>query len=220
MLPPGSPSPGVSQSCHATIRAYSGLTIGMDPRAAEQAAERVERARQFFHHTVALAALTLVAAAAAAVRLPTASFPFAILAAIEIVVVIGAYYGQRDLIQRLALEPEAARVPAVQRYHARLATQPARARLAASINSLIADARLPHAICLSDRVALVEDQLRWLARELITPDVAVQPRSLVACMRLLTHGVESPLFNPRVPVEQLHATLLRIRFGFGKRAAG
>lgn len=191
----------------------------MNMRAAEHAAERVERARQFFHHAVAVAALTLAAAAASSIELPTATFPLAILAALEMVVVMGAFYSQRDLIQRLALDPDASRVPSVQRYHARLVTQPARARLAASINSLIADARLPHAICLSDRVALVEDQLRWLARELTTPEVPVQPRSLVACLRLLTHGVESPLFNPSVPIEQLQATLLRIRFGFGRRAA-
>lgn len=100
----------------------------------------------------------------------------------------------------------------------RILAQPARDRLAASINTLIADARLPYGICLSDRVALVEDQLRWLARELATPDVPVQSRSLVSCLRLLSHGVESPLFNAGVPVEQLQATLLRIRFGIGRRA--
>jgi hypothetical protein len=101
-----------------------------------------------------------------------------------------------------------------------LVTQPARDRLAASINSLIDDARLPHAFCLSDRVALVEDQLRWVAQKLATPDVPVQPLSLVTCLRLLTHGVESPLFNPGVPIEQLHGTLLRIRLGFGRASAG
>jgi hypothetical protein len=96
-----------------------------------------------------------------------------------------------------------------------LLKQPARDRLAASINSLIADANLPGAFCLADRISLVEDQLRLLARDLATPEVPVQSRSLVACVRLLTHGVESPLFNPGVPVEHLHATLLRIRFGIG-----
>lgn len=191
----------------------------MNIRAAEHAAERVERARQFFFHAVALAALTVAAATAAAIWLRTATFPLAALAAIESVVVMGAYYGQRDLLQRLALEPEASLVPAVQRYHQGLVRQPARDRLAASITSLISDARLPYAICLSDRVALVEDQLRLLARELATPEITVQPRSVVACRRLLSHGVESPLFNPGVPIEQLHATLLRIRFGIGKRPA-
>jgi hypothetical protein len=100
-----------------------------------------------------------------------------------------------------------------------LATQPARDRLAASINSLIDDARQPYGFCLADRVVLVEDQLRWVAKKLATPGVPVQPLSLVTCLRLLTHGVESPLFNPGVPVEQLHGTLLRIRLGFGRQSA-
>jgi hypothetical protein len=190
----------------------------MDIRAAELAAESIHRTRQFFLHALTLAALTLAAAAAAAIWLRIATFPLAVLATIQLVVVMGAYYGRRDLIQRLALEPEASLVPAVQRYHEGLVKQPARDRLAASINSLIADARLPYAVCLSDRVALVEDQLRLLARELATPEIPVQPRSLVVCHRLLTHGVESALFNPGVPVEQLQATLLRIRFGVGRPA--
>ena len=192
----------------------------MDHRAAQRAAERLDRARQFLLHALVLAGATVAAAAGAAIWLRPATLPLAVLAAVEMLVVMGAFFWQRDLVQRLALEPEASQVPAVRQYFDRLVRQQARDRLAASITSLIADARLPQAVCLSDRVALVEDQLAWLARELAKPDVPVQPRSLVACLRLLTHGVESPLFNPRVPVEQLHATLLRIRFGFGHRAAG
>ena len=192
----------------------------MDLRAAEQAAESLDRNRQFLFHSLVLAAITLAATGAAAIWLQTATFPLAALTAIEIIVVMGAYYGQRDLIQRLALEPEASLVPAVRRYHQRLVRQPARDRLAASITSLIADSRQPYALCLSDRVALVEDQLRHVAKELATPEIPVQARSLVTCLRLLSHGVESPLFNPAVPIEQLHATLLRIRLGFGRRSAG
>jgi hypothetical protein len=184
------------------------------------AAESFARSRQFLLHSLVLAFLTLAAAGAAGLWLPTAALPLAVLAVIEAIVVMGAYYGQRDLLQRLVLDPEALRVPAVQKYQERLVGQATRDRLAASISSLLSDARLPHAVCLADRVALVEDELRLLARELSTPEVPVQLRSLVACLRLLTHGVESPLFNPGVPIEQLHATLLRIRFGFGSRPAG
>jgi hypothetical protein len=76
---------------------------------------------------------------------------------------------------------------------------------------------VPGAFFLVDRIVLFEDQLRALARELATPTVPIQARSVVTCVRLLTRGVESPLFNPSVPVEQLRSTLLRIRFGIGKR---
>jgi hypothetical protein len=192
----------------------------MNTHGAEPAAESLARIRQFFLHSLVLAALTVVATGAAAIWLPTGTLPLAVLAAIEVVVVMGAHYMERDLIQRLALDPEASRVPEVRKYHERLGGQPARDRLAASINSLIADSRLPCAVCLADRVALVEDELRLLARELATPEIPVQSRSLVTCLRLLSHGVESPLFNPGVPIEQLHATLLRIKLGFGRRGSG
>jgi hypothetical protein len=190
----------------------------MTTHAAQPAAESLARTRQFFLHSLVLAALTVVAAGAAAIWLPTATFPLAVLGGIEFVVVMGAHYAERDLIQRLALDPAASLIPEIQKYHTRLGGQPARDRLAASINSLIADTRLPYTICLADRVALVEDELRLLARELATPEIPVQSRSLVTCARLLSHGVESPLFNPGVPIEQLHTTLFRIRIGVGKRA--
>jgi hypothetical protein len=192
----------------------------MSTRAAGPAAESFARNRQFLLHSLILALVTFGAAGAAGFWLPAAALPLAVLAAIEAIVVMGAYYGQRDLLQRLVLEPDALRVPAVQRFHERLGGQATRDRLAASITSLLSDARLPHAVCLADRVALVEDELRFIARELATPEIPVHVRSVLACLRLLTHGVESPLFNPGVPLEQLHATLLRIRFGFGRPPAG
>jgi hypothetical protein len=194
--------------------------MGLDNSAEDLAADSFAHTRQFFFHALAFGIATVAVAAAALILLPSAALPAALLVVIEAVVVMGAFYRQRDLVQRLALEPDVSSAPAVRRYRARLVTQPARDRLAASINSLIEDARHPHAYCLSDRVALVEDQLRWVAQKLSTPDVSVQPLSLVTCLRLLTHGVESPLFNPGVPVEQLHGALLRIRLGFGSPSAG
>ena len=192
----------------------------MDLRATELAAKRLERSRQFFIHALALAVVTLGAMALTVVWAPIAAVPLAALAAIEALVLMWAHYVHRDLLQQLLLEPHSVRIAAVEEYRVRILAQQARDRLAASINSLIADARLPYAICLADRVALVEDQLRWLARELSTPEVLVQTPSLVACLRLMTHGAESPLFNPAVPVEQLQSTLLRIRFGFSRTVVG
>jgi hypothetical protein len=189
----------------------------MDMRAAELAADRLEAARRFSFHASVLAAATLVLTAAVWIWFPAALLPMAILAALEGLVVLWAYYTGRDLLQRLALEPFADEIPEVRRYGERLLKQDERDRLAASIDSLIAGAKVPGAFFLVDRIVLFEDQLRALARELATPTVPIQARSVVTCVRLLTRGVESPLFNPSVPVEQLRSTLLRIRFGIGKR---
>jgi hypothetical protein len=45
----------------------------------------------------------------------------------------------------------------------------------------------------------------------------VQPPAVVACRRLLTHGAESPLYNPRLPAEDLRFALERIRRGLVAR---
>ncbi len=189
----------------------------MDMRAAELAANRVEAARRFSFHASVLAVATLVLTAVVWIWSPAALLPMAILAAVEGFVVLCAHYTGRDLVQRLALEPFADEIPEARRYGERLLKQDERDRLAASINSLIAGSRAPGAFCLVDRIVMFEEQLRALARELATPTVPIQARSVVTCVRLLTRGVESPLFNPSVPVEQLRSTLLRIRFGIGKR---
>lgn len=190
----------------------------MDKRAAELAADRLEAARRFTFHASVLAAATLVLTAAVWIWFPAALLPMGILAAVEGFVVLWAHFAGQDLVQRFALEPFADEIPEVRRYGERLLEQDERDRLAASINSLIAGARAPGAFCLVDRIVLFEEQLRALANELATPAVPIQARSVVTCVRLLTRGVESPLFNPSVPVEQLRSTLLRIRFGIGKSA--
>jgi NAD(P)-dependent dehydrogenase (short-subunit alcohol dehydrogenase family) len=59
------------------------------------------------------------------------------------------------------------------------------------------------------------DKLEALAGELVSPARSVEPASAVACRRLLTHLAESPLYNPGVPVGELHAALHRIRAGIG-----
>lgn len=191
----------------------------MDARSAALAANRLERTRQFLLHASVLAVASLAATGAASLWAPAAVLPLSTLTVGECLVVMWAHYAGRDLLQRLALEPAAQEMSPVRRYRHHIFQQQVRDRLAASINSLVADANLPGAFSLADRVALVEDQLRLLARALATPEVPIQTRSMVALVRLLSHGVESPLFNPGVPVEQLQATLLRIRFGVGGRIA-
>jgi hypothetical protein len=188
----------------------------MDIGAPESAAFRLERAQQFLRHASILAVASLVLTAVVSIQVQSASVPLALLTAGEGLVVLCSYYSLRDLIERLALEPLAEDLPAVQRYRRRLLEQSERDRLAASINSLIAEATTPGAFSLADRIVLFEDELRTLARHLATPEVSVQVRSMVICARLLSRGVESPLFNPNVPVEHLRAILLRIRHGIGR----
>ncbi|SRR6266446_6834944 len=186
---------------------------------AEATALRLDRAHRFFIDASALAAVSFIGTGASLVLMPSAAVPIAVLTFVECLVAACAYYSSMDLLQQLAAEPYAQAIPAVQFYRAKLVRQSQRNRLAASIDSLISDSGSPGSCSLVDRIHLVEDQLRAISRDLATPEVPVHSGSALMCLRLLTAGVESPLFNPNLTVEQLRATLLRISYGIGKNIA-
>jgi hypothetical protein len=131
----------------------------------------------------------------------------------ECVVALEAVHARRQLIARLALQPAAYELPEVAAYGTRAAELPQRARLAAWIFEIVAEARSPHSLYLGDRVDLVAHDLQALANELVSPARSVAPESAVACRRLLTRMTESPLYNPGLPLEDLHVALHRIRAG-------
>lgn len=185
----------------------------MHERALEEAASELDRRRRrgFQAATLALSA-TLTAGIAALFSLPLAAalgagaFLEALLAAVEA-------SRRRELVARLALEPAAYALPTVAAYGARAAQVRQRARLAAWLVEVVAEACMPYSLYLGDRVALVAQELEVLAHELVAPTRSVEPTSAVACRRLLTHAVESPLYNPALPLEELRSTLQRIRAG-------
>jgi hypothetical protein len=136
-----------------------------------------------------------------------------IASALEWAIAAITLYAHRERIARLALDGSAYVIPEVERYGRRCVAQHERESLAAWIAEMLAEAHRPGNVYLSDRVSHFADDLEHLARELKSSAVKVQPTSVVACKRLLTHAVESPLYNPRVPPDELGAILRRIRGG-------
>lgn len=185
----------------------------MYERALELAADELRERRR---RVVQTALLGTAAAAGAGVALPF-SAPLAIAlgtgALLEIFSALAAAYGRRQLVERLALHPAAYVLPEVAAYGAAAVRPSQRARLASWLVELVADAGAPQSLYLGERVRLVADELEALARELASPARSIEPSSAVACQRLLTHMAESPLYNPVVPVEDLHVSLRRIRAG-------
>jgi hypothetical protein len=179
----------------------------------EQAADELRRRRR---RGVSAA---LLGAAAVVLALPTLalSLPFALALAagglFECVVALYAVHSRRQLIAQLALQPAAYELREVAAYGTRAAELPQRARLAAWIFEIVAEARSPHSLYLGDRVDLVAQDLQALARELASPARSIAPASAVACRRLLTRMTESPLYNPRLPLEDLQLALHSIRAG-------
>src|SRR5207248_833977 len=77
--------------------------------------------------------------------------------------------------------------------------------------AIVAEVGQPTTFCLPDRVTRFASDLETLARELASTAVKVKPPSAVACRRLLTHAVESPPYNPRIPPDELRTALERLR---------
>jgi hypothetical protein len=70
------------------------------------------------------------------------------------------------------------------------------------------------------RIAAVAGDIRALAVELEDDELEFEPTAGVACMRLVSDPVSSPLLNADVPARELRSRILQIRDGFHPRRAG
>jgi hypothetical protein len=160
--------------------------------------------------TAALISFALVLASVAVV--PRLALDLAVACVLCAAVAAIARAARQELIERLAADSDAYCIPEVRRYGGRLTASMERRRLANSIDGLVA-APGPCTITLSDRVDANADELRLLADELRSPETNVNPASIALCRRLLTRAASSPLYNDRLPPDDLTAALRRIRSG-------
>jgi hypothetical protein len=182
-------------------------------RELEHAAEELRRRRRWGLSAAVLAAAAGLAALPALALSPRVALALALGGLFECVFALQAVHARRQLIARLALQPAAYELSEVAAYGTRAAQLPQRARLAAWIFEIVAEAGSPYSLYLGDRVDLVAHDLEELAQELVSPARSVAPASAVACRRLLTRMTESPLYNPGLPFEDLQLALHRIRAG-------
>jgi hypothetical protein len=120
---------------------------------------------------------------------------------------------RRDLLATLAVDPRAYVVPDVRRYGARLVLAPRLRRAAASLERVLANAGSPGTYYLVERVDAHRSEIEAVARAFRTPGSRVEPTSVALCWRLLTRMVESPLYNWRLPAEDLARIVRRIQSG-------
>lgn len=184
----------------------------MTARELEHSQETLSRQRRRFRDGVWLAALCAAAAICAVPFSPRLGVALLVAAVAAAVVALGARYGRSERIARLALDASAYSIPEVAEYGRRCAAKPERERLAAWIRDVLVDGRRVDSLYLPDRVARYASDLQRTADELAAA-AKVRPPAVIACRRLLTHAVESPLYNPRVPAEELRMALERIRRG-------
>jgi hypothetical protein len=185
-------------------------------RQLDTAAEEIRGRRRRMIEAAALAAVTAALCAAASVLGSPLAVALGTGAAFEAAVALHALVARRTAIARLALDPAAYELEEVRRYGARLTRPRQRAVLAEGIRSMIRDAFNPSALYLGDRVVRYARELDGIARDLLAPGVRVHPVSVARCRALLTEAAESPLYNPKLPADDLAILLRRIRAGIEK----
>jgi hypothetical protein len=133
--------------------------------------------------------------------------------AIGLGIVVAIQASLHRFVDRCALRPELACIPAVARRRRRICCARRRRDFASSLRSLASasprERKNPYVLW--GRVSLVADELCALADELECAD-DVDPRTIRELDRLLCDGRDSPMLNPQLPVSELASTLLRIRF--------
>jgi hypothetical protein len=148
---------------------------------------------------------------------PRLGLALAVGGAVQLVLALAACLRWRLRLEELATEPSAHAIPEVRSFAARLARPEARRRLANTIQSMVVEVARPHrrydTLYLPDRVLRYARELDALARDLVSPKVRVEPVSMARCKWLLTQAAENPLYDPRLPAEDLGAILRRIRAG-------
>jgi hypothetical protein len=188
-------------------------TSVMHARAVDDAEARLRELQHEGWQDLALALLTLGLAVGAAELAPSFAVPLFIGGVVIGVLAIRAYWRHWDLVDRLAGEREAYSIAEVLAYASRETTMDRRRTFAAlnrqHVESLDGEAQAPFGDAASE--------LEALAHDLEDGELALDPASAVACLRLVSEPTQSPLLNPTLPRDGLRFTARRIRAGFTVR---
>ena len=186
----------------------------MNAREVEASANDLARRGQRIRESLAFALVCVVVAVGTSPFVLGLTAAFAAGAVTGVLVATFTTLALQDRIAQLALDPLAHELPEVSRYANRLVTQFERERLAQWIADMVGEAsQIPDSWFLSGRVIRYADQLAVLGQELADPITQIRPASAVALHLLLTQTVDSPLYNPAVPADQLPAIIANIRLG-------
>jgi hypothetical protein len=128
---------------------------------------------------------------------------------------VGCHVARERQLATVAVFPEFARLPELASKHRRLVSPRHRRALVTGLRRAASPSQPPRRFdccpVLRDRIAGVRLELRQIANDLEPsndPDLAT-----VALIHELLTSACSPLYNPNVPLDALHATLTRARNG-------
>lgn len=195
----------------------SNVRLVMYARAVDEAATRLRELRHAVWEDLGLAALALGLAVAATQVRPALAVPLFLGGLAVGALGMRAVWLRWELVERLAVEPEAQVIAEVRAYASREAKMERRHTSAALIRSRL---RQP-SLGFEARVSAAAEDLEALACELDDDELELDPACAVACVRLLSDLAGSPLLNLTLPAEDLRSRVRQIRSGFrpGRLAA-
>jgi hypothetical protein len=189
-------------------------TVLMDARAVEDAAVRLGELRREEYGELGLGAIALAAAVGAAYAYPDLALPLFLGGLVVGARGLAALWRRWDLVERLSGERDAYVISEVLARASRETSLERRRSFAVTIRSWL---RSPGAD-LQGRIALARPDLEALASDLDDPELTLDPASAIACSRLLSDLVGSPLLNAQLPPDELTWRVRAIRAGFTRRA--
>ena len=182
----------------------------MYARAVEDASVRLRDLRHEEWADLGLAALALGLAVAATQVRPALAVPLFLGGLTVGAFGVRALWRRWNLLEHLSGERDAYVISEVLAFASREATMERRHSYAALIRSRLTQ---PGRGFEAGIIASAEE-LEALASELDDGELALDPACAVACMRLLSDVVESPLLNPALPPENVRSRVRQIRSGF------
>lgn len=141
---------------------------------------------------------------------PTFALPLLFGGLTATVLGIRAAYGRWDILDRLVAEPDAYAISEV-RALALAETTPARRRSLAISLRLILNAPGER---INARVAGSAEDIEALIHDLDDDELMLDPAEAVACRRLLTYSMNSPLLDASSSAEDVRSRVRQIRSGF------
>jgi hypothetical protein len=183
------------------------------------AGDRLAGLRTTYRQRAAAAALALAAGAALTALAGGAwGIPLLIGGACALFLAAISRTDRDRLLIRLVAQDDAWQLPEVRRCAARLLAPRERARLARGL-LLAADAGTPghhpYGVIRPERAHGAVEELRWLGEAVADTAVPVRASAAALGRRLLTEAALSPLYNPRLPEDDVHRLLAIMRRGIG-----
>ena len=185
----------------------------MYARAVEDAGLRLRALRREEWSDLALAALVVVSSLVATQARPALALPLFLGGVVVGARGLGAAWRRWELVDGLAEDSDAHVIPEIRAHALREASMERRRLFASYIRASIREPVV-------GRLRVAVPDLRALEAELENEELSLDLACAVACARLVSDPVRSPLLNPAFTAEDVRSRVQRIRVGFVPPDAG